>query len=137
MGPAQVAARIVELANQERHHPLWTLSISITLVAIGLILLALDIGFGASAILLFGIGNGLFAIARGSLPLAFYGEQRYPTIIGYLARPWLIVRSSAPILGIGLITRIGPQASLYVVASVSVLNILVALWLWKVSAHLR
>jgi hypothetical protein len=137
MGPAQVAARLIELANKERHHPIWTLSISVAMVTTGLVLLALDKGFAASAIILFGIGNGLFSIARGSLPLALFGESRYPSAIGTLARPWLMAQSCAPIVGILLIIWIGPQTSLRCVAAFSTLNILLILWLWKATIDLR
>ena len=84
-----------------------------------------------------GIGNGLFSIARGSLPLAFYGGDRYPSIIGALARPWLMAQSCAPILGILLIIYIGPQASLKCLAVFSSLNIILVSWLWKASIELR
>ena len=137
MGPSQVAARLIELANKERHHPMWTLSISVTMITAGLALLALDNGFAALAIILFGIGSGLFSIARGSLPLALYGEGQYPTVIGALARPWLMAQSCAPILGILLIIWIGPQTSLKCVAAFSAINIFLILWLWKITADLR
>ena len=137
MGPAQVAARLVELANKERHHPMWTLSISVTMVTAGLVLLALNNGFAALAIILFGIGNGLFSISRGSLPLALYGEERYPSIIGGLARPWLMAQSCAPILGILLIIWMGPQTSLRCVAAFSVLNIFLIMSLWKATIDIR
>lgn len=137
MGPSQVAARLIELANKERHHPIWTLSISVTMVAIGLLSLAIGSGFAALAIILFGIGNGLFSIARGSLPLALYGRARYPSIIGDLARPWLMAQSCAPILGILLIIYIGPQASLKCLALFSTFNIILVLWLWKASKEIR
>ena len=87
MGPSQVAARLIELANKERHHPMWTLSISVTMITAGLALLALDNGFAALAIILFGIGSGLFSIARGSLPLALYGEGQYPVSYTHLTLP--------------------------------------------------
>ena len=137
VGPAQVAARLIELANKERHHPIWTLFISVTLVTAGLGLLALDNGFPALAIFLFGIGNGFFSIVRGSLPLALYRAGRYPSVIGALARPWLMAQSCAPILGILLIIWIGPQTSLKCVAAFSALNIFLVLRLLKATVDLR
>ncbi|MCB1492417.1 MAG: MFS transporter [Rhodobiaceae bacterium] len=137
LGPAQVAARILELANRERHHPMWTLSGAMLLVAVALIVLALDVGLAALAIILFGAGNGLFSIARGSLPLALFGEDRYATIIGRLGRPWMIAQAAAPTLGALLIASLGTEATLVTVAILAVLNIGLLFALWRATARLR
>ncbi|MDP2286727.1 MAG: MFS transporter, partial [Pseudohongiella sp.] len=60
IGPAQVAGRLLEAANRERHHPLWTLTVSVALTAIGLVLLASGAQITALAIILYGAGNGIF-----------------------------------------------------------------------------
>ncbi len=39
IGPAQVGARLVEMAGKGRHHPLWTLTAAMVLVALGLAIL--------------------------------------------------------------------------------------------------
>ena len=40
IGPAQVGARIVEMANKGRNHSLWTLTVAMALVVLGLAILA-------------------------------------------------------------------------------------------------
>ncbi|WP_273699896.1 MFS transporter, partial [Paracoccus sphaerophysae] len=40
LGPAQVAARLVEMAGRGRHHPIWTLLCATGCIALGLVLLA-------------------------------------------------------------------------------------------------
>lgn len=136
MGPAQVAARVLELANRERHHPLWTLTASTITVGCGLTLMAANIGFASLAIILFGIGNGLYSIARGALPLALFGEDRYASILGRLARPWLIAQAAAPTLGAMAIASLGTDKTLTILASVATVNILLLTGLWRASGRL-
>jgi len=54
LGPAQVAARVVEMAGQGRHHPIWSLLFACGSVAAGLILLALNLQLPALAMILYG-----------------------------------------------------------------------------------
>ncbi len=65
IGPAQVGARIVEMAFKGRHHPLWTLIAAFGLVALGLALLAADVPGLGVWLVLYGGGNGISSIARG------------------------------------------------------------------------
>ncbi|GJD63423.1 hypothetical protein MPEAHAMD_3591 [Methylobacterium frigidaeris] len=85
--PAQVGARVVEMANEGRHHPLWTLTVAMVLVALGLAILAAGIPAVAVALMLYGAGNGIYSIAGGTVPLALFGPERYPILVGRLARP--------------------------------------------------
>ena len=56
--------------------------------------------FGASvvvlALVLYGAGIGLESIARGTLPLAIFGPERYPVIVGRIAMPSLVAQAAAP-----------------------------------------
>lgn len=131
MGPAQVAARIFELASRERHHPLWTLTASVILVALGLLLMAGTAGWAAIALMIFGAGNGLYSIARGALPLALFGEDRYAQIIGQLARPWHIAQAAAPTLGAITIASWGAKAAIYLLLALAALNLVFQIRLWQ------
>lgn len=108
IGPAQVGARVLEMAGRGRHHPIWTLAAAILAIAAGLCLLALDHQLAGAALVIFGGGNGLFSIARGAFPLTVFGAGRYPAIMGRLARPSLIAQAVAPMLGAWLIGWSGP-----------------------------
>ena len=44
----------------------------------------------ALAIILYGAGNGIGSVARGTVPLAVFGPERYPVLMGRLALPLLI-----------------------------------------------
>ncbi len=99
IGPAQVGARIVEMSFKGRHHPLWTLTAALGLVALGLALLALGLPGVGIWLVLYGSGNGIYSIARGTVPLALFGSARYPLMVGRLARPGLIAQALAPPAG--------------------------------------
>jgi MFS family permease len=78
IGPSQVGARVVEMANGGRHHPIWTLTAAMGLIAAGLVLLWAGFGVVALALVLYGAGNGIYSIARGTMPLALVGRAVTP-----------------------------------------------------------
>ncbi len=130
-GPAQVGARVLEMAGRGRHHPIWTMAASTLSVGSGLTLLALDLGLAALAVILYGCGNGLFSIARGSLPLAFFGPERYALIMGTLARPALIAQAAAPMLGAALIGRWGTGETMVTLAVLAAVNVGLMIAMWR------
>jgi predicted MFS family arabinose efflux permease len=99
VGPAQVGARIVEMLAGRHYHPIWTMIFSAVLVAGGISLLFVDFPVYFIAIVLYGAGNGIGSVARGTLPLAIFGPSRYPTLIGLLAFPILVSMALSPFLG--------------------------------------
>lgn len=120
IGPAQVFARVIEQLSGGRHHPLWTMSWAVGLIGIGLILLAAGFPLVAAALVAYGAGNGIFSIAKGTVPLALFGAPSYPALAGRLARPALLAQALAPLGAAYLLSMGGPAA---------VLGALVALWL--------
>lgn len=108
IGPAQVAARVVEMAGRGRHHPIWTQTISVTLFALGFAGLKFGIA-AAVAIVAYGAGNGLWSIARGAVPLAVFGPRDYPRLMGLLATPMLLAAAAGPAVGALMITRLGAE----------------------------
>jgi MFS family permease len=88
VGPAQVAARLVEFGALRFVHPLISARIAAALHPIGAgILLAIS----APAVMVFalchGAGNGLLTIAKGTLPLVIFGPAGYGQRTGILAAP--------------------------------------------------
>ncbi len=130
IGPAQVAARVVEMANRGRHHPLWTLLVAMVLVALGLTILAAGIPAVAVALVLYGAGNGIYSIARGTVPLALFGADRYPVLVGRLARPGLAAQALAPSLGAVTLTYGGPDTAYVLLAVLAFANVGLAAALW-------
>jgi len=123
VGPSQVGARVVEMLAGSRYHPIWTMIASTVLVAVGTWLLYLDVPIYAAAIVLYGAGNGIGSIARGTLPLALFGAQRYPVLMGRLALPLLIAMSIAPLIGALIFNAAGADGTLGLLASLAGLNV--------------
>ena len=123
-GPAQVAARVLERMLGGRIHPIWTLVISILLTCVGLVLLGLetDPSWIVLALILYGAGNGINSIAKGTVPLALFGPRYYARIMGRLALPQLIIQALAPVLVAFLMDRAGSDAALHVLAALTLAN---------------
>lgn len=113
VGPAQVAARLVEFSVLRRASAMLSARISVGLHPIGAVILAT---FGAPAaipfVLLHGAGNGMLTIARGTLPLALFGADAYGLRIGLMAAPARILQGFAPLVFGLVLDRAGPYAAL-------------------------
>lgn len=133
IGPAQVGARIVEMALKGRHHPLWTLTAAFALVALGLALLAAGLPGVGAWLVLYGGGNGVYSIARGTVPLALFGPVRYPLVVGRLARPGLVAQALAPPAGAVVRTHAGPDALWWALTALALANLGLIAGLWHSS----
>lgn len=129
-GPAQVGARVVERLFGANYHPIWTMVASCTLMAIGMVALWGGFPILSLTILVYGAGYGIMWIARGTLPLAVFGPQRYATLIGKLAFPALIVQALAPSAGAWLIERQGADITMAVLLGFAAVNVLLVGALW-------
>jgi hypothetical protein len=99
VGPAQVAARVAEFTFLRRIHPLISARIAASLHPLGAIVLVV-VGAPAAAafVLLYGAGNGLLTIARGTVPLAIFGPHGYGERTGLLGAPARASQAFAPLL---------------------------------------
>lgn len=113
IGPAQVAARLLERACGGFFHPAWVLALSSALVAAGSGLLASGLSFAALALTIYGAGAGLHSIARGATPLALFGSGDYALTMGKLAGPMLLAQAIAPFASTLLLETYGASALLY------------------------
>ena len=97
LGPAQVLSRVGLMALGERITPLQIAAISVIAHPLGVLLLLV---FGHSAILLFvilqGVGVGLNPYVRGSLPLLFFGADKYGQRQGYVMMPSKFISALSP-----------------------------------------
>jgi MFS family permease len=132
VGPAQVAARLVEFGALKRTHPLISARLAAALHPIGAILL---IALGPSAITAFavlhGAGNGLLTIAKGTLPLAIFGPVGYGLRSGVLGAPARAAQAGAPLIFGLLLDRMG----LGVLAISAGLSLAAAVALLMLKAH--
>lgn len=131
IGPAQVAARVVEMAFKGRHHPLWTLTAAMSLVAVGIVMLAFGLQLVALALILYGASNGIYSIARGTVPLVLFGPERYAPLLGRLARPGLVAQGLAPPLGAYVLAHGGADATFGLLAGMAMLNVGLVGALWR------
>jgi MFS family permease len=99
-GPSQVFARLCEFVFARNLHPLIMVRGAVTLLLCGFALLAvagISLASAAAFAVMFGMANGLFTIARGTVPLALFGPVGYGLLVGRLAGPFLIMQSVAPL----------------------------------------
>jgi MFS family permease len=121
VGPAQVAARLFEFAILRRTHPLVSARIAATLHPAGSALLAILGAAGAAPFaVLYGAGNGLLTIARGTVPLAIFGPHGYGERTGLIGAPARAAQALAPFTFGLLLDQIG-LGSLAISASLCLL----------------
>jgi predicted MFS family arabinose efflux permease len=137
VGPSQVGARVVEMIGGRHYHPIWTMMSSAVLVTIGTALLLAGWTGYAFAVLLYGAGNGIGSVARGTLPLALFGPARYPVLMGRLALPILVSMALSPLAGAVALQRGGPDLTLALLTGIAAANVLLVGALWMVSRELR
>jgi hypothetical protein len=114
-GPAQVLARVVELAFGRNVHPLLIGRAAVTtlVVAFGALLtIGVSPITAAAFALLFGAANGLITITRGALPLALFGPEGYGRMIGRISGPWLVMQSAAPLVMAFVVERASDAVAL-------------------------
>ena len=111
IGPAQVAARLLEFGLLRRMHPLLSARLATLMHPVGAAVLVL-IGAPAAAAfaLLHGAGNGILTIAKGTLPLVLFGPHAYGERQGLLMVPARIAQALAPWLFGVCLARWGANA---------------------------
>jgi len=123
VGPAQVGGRVIEMLTGGRYHPIWTMASSVVLVALGMALLWIDFPVPAIALIAYGAGNGIWSIARGTVPLALFGVDGYAVLMGKLAVPSLLAQAAAPPIGAALLDAVGAGGTLGVLAAIALGNV--------------
>ncbi|MGH6865519.1 MAG: MFS transporter [Methyloceanibacter sp.] len=113
VGPAQVAARLLEFVLLQRFHPLLSARLAAGAHPLGALAV---LAFGAPAAVIFavlhGAGNGILTITKGTLPLAIFGPFEYGLRQGLLMVPARFGQAGAPFLFAVLIERFGASALL-------------------------
>lgn len=97
VGPAQVAGRLLEFGVLRRVHPLLSARLANLAHPIGAVaLLFAGPAMAPVFALLHGAGNGILTIAKGTLPLVFFGPQGYGARQGWLMLPGRVAQAFAP-----------------------------------------
>ena len=132
-GVGQSASRLAEILFGRALDP-----VALGLVATGLIPIGFVIGLwsgstawaGVAFALLYGAGNGLVTIIRGTQPLVLFDPASYGTIVGRLVAPSFYVSALAPALFAFMIESHGAASALYVSTGVAILVFASSVWLW-------
>ena len=111
IGPAQVAARILEFTLLRRLHPLVSTRLATLTHPIGAAVLLWLGAPGAYAFaFLHGAGNGVLTIAKGTLPLALFGPVGYGLTQGLIGGPGRALQAAAPLIFGFALDRYGVKA---------------------------
>ena len=114
VGPAQVAARVLEASLLSRFHPLIAARLSTLTHPLGAGILLAGGGWLAMPFtILHGAGNGIFTIARGTVPLAILGAENYGYRLGLLGAPARILQAGAPLAFGALIDAFGAYSLVF------------------------
>ncbi len=135
-GVGQSAARLAEILFGSRLSP-FGLAVLATALLTPCFLIPLPFGAvpaaGVAFALLFGAGNGLVTIVRGTLPLALFDPATYGRTVGRLITPGFFVSALAPLLYALVIERFGDAAALWLslgLAAPTLAAALVLMWLY-------
>jgi predicted MFS family arabinose efflux permease len=125
-GPAQVVARVTELAFGRNIHPLAVARAAVAVLVLAFVLLALlgtSPSTAAAFALMFGAANGLITIARGALPLALFGAEGYGALMGRISGFWLVMQSLAPLVMAFVAERMSDFSALAFAAAFAVVSL--------------
>jgi predicted MFS family arabinose efflux permease len=128
IGPMQVAGRVMEFAFGRHLRALAVGTLAFSLMAAALALFTQVHGVWIVALafaMVYGWSNGVMTIVRGTVPAELFGQRGYGALLGRLARPQFILKSSAP-LALTLLYTIDPARTLtpYVLMLVAVAALL-------------
>ncbi len=132
-GVGQSSARLCEVLFGARLHPT-----SLALLASALLVPSFFIGLasgqavaaGVAFALLFGAGNGLLTIVRGTLPLVLFDPRAYGGTVGRLITPSFYASALAPLAYAVIIEQAGEGAALLLSAALALVALGSAAVLW-------
>lgn len=108
IGPAQIIARLLEFSLFKNLHPSWSSRFGVLISFFGIIFLFTD-GYVLALLgaALYGAGNGILTIIRGTLPLALFGQEGYAIRMGLLGRPIMIALAFGPLISAFILEKWG------------------------------
>ncbi len=139
-GVGQSLARLAEVLSGSRLDPL-----ALNLLASVLLPVSFVAGLGSGGLalaaafaLLYGAGNGISTIARGTLPLALFDYRTYGTVVGRLVAPSFLVSAAAPFAYALVVERLGGAAAMELSLAVSLTGLAAGVALrWRFGSRRR
>lgn len=116
-GPSQSASRVGDLVMAGRYSimSLGILAASLAPVGFGLLLVAGVSTWSASIMAIcYGLGHGLFAIARNMLPLRLFGLKDFTIVMGHLGLPQNLANGLAPVVFAAVLSRYGANGAVWI-----------------------
>jgi hypothetical protein len=124
VGPAQVGIRLVDALLFARLHPLTVAAISASALPLSVAGLVLGLPVWVAGILfatLFGVGQGLVSIVRGTVPLVLFGREGYAARLGRLAMLRTFAAAGAPFALAAIGAAWGQDAALWIFSGLGVI----------------
>lgn len=139
-GLGQTGARACEVAFGGRAR-----SVDVNLIASALLALCFPValwsGAGVAAagafVLMFGAGNGLSSITRGTLPLAFFDPGAYGSLVGRLIAPGFVLAAAAPVGFALMIEHFGAASAVLLSAALGMAALAAAIGLKMIEKRAR
>jgi MFS family permease len=137
-GIGQSLARLAQVLFGGRLHPL-----DLNLAAALVLTLCFALGFAsgwflaaaAAFALLYGAGNGILTITRGTLPLVLFDHRSYGALVGKLLVPSFILSAISPFAYAAAIERFGVYGALYLSVALAGMALAGALGLNRVGGR--
>lgn len=133
-GIGQSSARLGEVLFGRRLDPLVLNLLATLLLPIGFVV-GLSSGLWLAAALafalLYGAGNGLTTITRGTLPLVLFDSRTYGSVVGRLLIPSFFLSASAPFAYALIIERFGDVMALHLSIAVAAAVFALSALLWR------
>lgn len=119
LGLVQISARALDLLGGGRWDGVTTGLVAGIALPVAMTLMMLGGGAAwsvAAFILIYGLGSGALAVARATIPLAFYDKAAYAEAVAHISLPLNLMSALAPPLLAALLTRVGANAVLALAA---------------------
>ena len=119
LGLVQISARALDLLGGGRWDGVTTGLVAGIALPVAMTLMMLGGGAAWSVgafILIYGLGSGALAVARATIPLAFYDKAAYAEAVAHISLPLNLMSALAPPLLAALLTRVGANAVLALAA---------------------
>jgi predicted small integral membrane protein len=132
-GVGQSLARLAELLFGRRLDPLMLGVVATGLMPVGFVaglFSGSSVPAGIAFAFLYGAGNGLTTIVRGTQPLVLFDPRDYGTLVGRLIAPGFFLSALAPVLYALTIEHFGHGAALHLSLGVALLTLAGSLALW-------
>ena len=131
-GIAQSLVRLANILFGGRIHPL-ALNLGATLIFPACLTVGFASGMSpvaaAAFVFLYGAGNGLMTITRGTMPLVLFDPAAYGSLVGHLLVPSFVFAAASPLIYATVIERYGASGALWLSIGLALVMLAAALTL--------